>query len=705
MKFKRTLIAASLMAAGSATAIAEEAVKLEAIEVQGSPLYVEKASSLKTGTPIIDVPQSLSVMTSQQMALQGVNSIRDIIDYTPGVNTSQGEGHRDAVVFRGVRSTADFFVDGVRDDVQYYRSLYNVEQVEVLRGPSALIFGRGVGGGAVNRVMKKAKIGEEFTTYKGSLDSFSETSLELDSNFIISDTTAGRINFSYESLDNHRDFYDGDRIGINPTLKVKLNAATTVDLSYEYINHERFIDRGIPTGADGEPVDRLDDVVFGDSELNKTDLLAHVFRVGLEHEFSDNLTGNLKATYGDYDKSYRNLYASGYDEANTPNVVTLDGYVDTTERQNFTLTGDLLGQFEFAGTKHNVLFGAEYMDTESDQDRLNTRWSTSGNDKETFTIQGKLNIFNGVGVNSAGVVTVNNFNDPNAFNDDTRVELDVYSLYLQDEIAVTDWLDFVVGARYDRFDIDVDIRDVNGVTTAKRSRTDNEISPRAGVIVKPMENLSLYASYSESFLPRSGEQYANISDVRLDPDVYENKEVGFKWNINPKMLLTAAYFNIEQESSTIAPSGEEQQDIALEVDGFELQLQGYVTEQVSINAAYTYLDGEDIDDNGNQPRELPENKFSLWTNYDYSNKLGFGLGVIYQDESFITTSNSGANPATLPDYTRVDAAIHYDVTDKMRVQLNIENLFDEEYYPNAHSTHQATVGAPINARLTVSGEF
>lgn len=696
MKLKKiTALLAGVTGVFSSFAIAQEAINLDTIQVQGSKLFADQIDATKTGTPIIDVPQSLSVMTAEQISLQGINSIGDIIDYTPGVNTSQGEGHRDSVVFRGIRSTADFFVDGVRDDVQYYRSLYNVEQVEVLRGPSALIFGRGVGGGAVNRVIKKAKLGESFTGYKASLDTFSEFDIQLDSNYAFNDKTAGRINFSYESLDNHRDYYDGDRIGINPTLRFKLSAATTLDLGYEYINHRRFIDRGIPTGADGEPVDDFDDIVFGDPGLNKTDLLAHVFRVGLEHVFSDNLKGNLKFSYGDYEKSYQNFYASGYDQVNTPDVVTLDGYVDTTDRQNTILTADLLGNFDFAGTQHKVLVGAEYMQTDSDQDRFNAFWDTTSDDNEIFTVRSNLGLNNGVGVNSAGAVTTNSFSTD--LNDDTRVDLKVTSFYLQDEITVTNWLDVVLGARYDRFDIEVD----NVVAGDKRSRTDNEISPRAGIIVKPMENLSIYASYSESFLPRSGEQYANINGdkTRLDPDVYENKEIGFKWNISPKLLLTAAYFDVEQETSSIDGSGEQREDVSLEIDGFEVQLQGYLTDKISFNAGYTNLDGELA--NGNDPRELPENKFSLWTNYAHSNKLGFGLGVIYQDESYINTSNT----AMLPDYTRVDAAVYYNLTEKLRVQLNVENLFDEEYYPNSHSTHQASVGAPINARLSISGEF
>ena len=162
--------------------------------VIGQYLYADQVNALKSPTPIIDVPQSLSIVTADQILAQGFDSVGDIINYTPGVSTSQGEGHRDAVVFRGVRSTADFFIDGVRDDVQYYRPLYNLEQVEVLRGPNALLFGRGGTGGILNRVTKKAQIGEAFTGYQASVDSFGAYGLQIDSNFELNDTAAFCIN-------------------------------------------------------------------------------------------------------------------------------------------------------------------------------------------------------------------------------------------------------------------------------------------------------------------------------------------------------------------------------------------------------------------------------------------------------------------------------------------------------------------------------
>ena len=202
------------------------------LETQGDPILVtgdvlqsNVVASVKTPTPIIDVPQSLSITTDEQITERGWTSIGEIIDYTPGVNNSQGEGHRDAIVFRGVRSTADFFIDGVRDDVQYYRGLYNLEQVEILRGPNALLFGRGGTGGVLNRVTKKGALGETFGGGQVAIDTFGAFSIQGDINLSASDTAAFRLNASYEQLNNHRDFFDGERIGVNPTARFALGDA------------------------------------------------------------------------------------------------------------------------------------------------------------------------------------------------------------------------------------------------------------------------------------------------------------------------------------------------------------------------------------------------------------------------------------------------------------------------------------------------
>ena len=674
---------------------------LEETLVRGSYLQSNEANALKTPTPILDVPQSLSIVSSEQILRRGFTSVSDIIEYLPGVSMSQGEGHRDAVVFRGVRSTADFFIDGVRDDVQYYRPLYNLEQLEVLRGPNALLFGRGGTGGILNRVTKKAEIGSNFSQITGYADSFGAGGLQGDVNVGLTDSVAFRLNAMAEGLDNHRDHFDGERIGVNPTARVSFNESTRLDLSYEYVDHERFIDRGIPTGSNGDPVERFDRVVFGDPNVNVTRLKAHIFMANLEHRFSDSMKGKVTVLYGDYDKLYQNFYAASYSEANSPGAVTLDGYVDTTQRENLILSGNLIKEVSFANMSHRFLLGAEYVDTSSDQDRWNTYWSETADDKETFSVTRPMGIIGGVGMNALGATTVNDFTVDQ--HDDTRVGIEVASFYLQDEMAVTDYLDIVLGARFDQFEIDV----FNVPADDYRSKRDEEVSPRMGLVLKPMESMSLYASYSESFLPRSGEQFANIngSKGQLDADTFANTELGFKWDISPALSFTAAVFEIEQESPQVADNDPATLDvIKSETDGFELQLEGQLTEAWYISAAYSYLDGEQMGRTGSKglrPRELPENMFSVWNFVQFTPKLGAGLGLTYQDESFINNSNT----ARLPSYTRVDAALYYEWSDDLRVQLNFENLGDTVYFPSSHSTHQASVGAPFNARLAVTMDF
>lgn len=712
MKHLSTCAVAALLAASATPAFAQtEPLMNDEIITTGKYLFSDRMNALRSPTPIIDVPQSLSIITADQITNQGFDSVGDIINYIPGVTNSQGEGHRDAVVFRGVRSTADFYLDGVRDDVQYFRGLYNIEQVEILRGANALLFGRGGTGGLVNRVMKKGVIGEDFTGFKVAVDTFGAFSLELDKNFAVNDSSAVRINGMYESLNNHRDFYDGNRIAINPTAHIDLTPSSTVDLSYEYIDNQRFIDRGIPTGEDGSPVEEFEDITFGDPELNTAEVQAHVMRATLTQDFSENLKGVFHASYSDFDKLYQNLYASGYNQALTPNEVTLDGYLDTTQRKSFDISANMVGEFATGGIEHTLVFGAEYRNTSNDNDRFNTDFDPTANDEDNITlfITRPLDIVGGTGIDATGNSFDNDFTtDP---NDATEADIKVLSAYIQNEIAVLDSLDVILGARFDSFDI----KSTNLLNGDVNARKDDEISPRLGLVFKPKENMSLYGSFSRSFLPRSGGQFASVSSATalLEPDVYENREAGLKWDFANRLSFTAAYFQNEQTIDA-APDGspEDLERRGLEIEGFELQLEGQLNERLYVRAGYANMTGKtDFNDAGiaqERPRELPESTFSIWSNYQVTDKFGLGLGATYQDEAYINDLDIGspsANHPILPSFTRIDAAAYYDVNDDVRVQVNIENLTDEIYFPTSHSTHQVTVGAPLNARFTVSGQF
>ena len=661
--------------------------QVEEVVVKGNVLYSDQVNALKTPVPVLDVPQTVTIVTDDDIRSQGFREIGDIIRYTPGVNTSQGEGHRDAVVFRGVRSTADFFLDGVRDDVQYYRSLYNVEQVEILRGPNALLFGRGGTGGIINRVTKKAVLGEAFGGYDLGTDSFGALDFAADYNVQTSSNSALRFNIHSDALENHRDHYDGTRFGMNPTVTVALSDKTTVELSYEYADHERFIDRGIPT-INNAPDESLSNIVFGDPDINVTTLEANIMRANVSHKFSENRKGNLAVQSSSFEKMYQNLYASGYDGT----LVTMDGYLDPTERDNLIISGNIVSEVVTGSVTHTILVGAELINTENKNHRYDTNWSTTDDDNEVFDISRPMDFT----VNSAGVATAVNFT--NSLKSKTESDISVTSLFVQDQMDLTDNIKLMIGGRLDSFDITVD--DIKNGTS--ESRTDDRFSPRAGLIYKPQESVSLYMSYSESFLPRSGEQFKKLdaTAARLDPDVFESTELGVKWAMTDTLSFTAAIFDSEQTKATYDNvTGENSEIRGLQVDGMEVELRGQVSDKLELAVGYSSLEG--TTSSGGVAREVPDHTFSLFAKYQVDENFGWALGVTQQGESHIKDNST----LILPEYTRFDFAAYWDVSDDMVLRLNVENLSDELYFPHSHSTHQASVGEPLNARVSLSKRF
>ena len=241
------------------------------------------SSATKTSTPLRDVPQAVSVVSSALIADQRMSSMADVTRYMPGVGFAQGEGNRDTPILRGNSTTADFFVDGVRDDVQYFRDVYNVERVEALKGPNAMIFGRGGVGGVINRVTRQADWGQsrEASLQIGSWD---DKRLTADLGRGVNETVAVRGTALYEKSDSYRDGVGLERYGINPTVAVRLGPATTLRGSYEYFHDERVADRGI-SSFHGRPVETDPSTFFGDPDQSTSDATVHLLSAGLEHGF------------------------------------------------------------------------------------------------------------------------------------------------------------------------------------------------------------------------------------------------------------------------------------------------------------------------------------------------------------------------------------------------------------------------------------
>ncbi|MBT09919.1 MAG: TonB-dependent siderophore receptor [Gammaproteobacteria bacterium] len=539
----------------------------------------------------------------------------------------------------------------------------------------------------INRVTKKAVLDEVFGSYDLGTDSFGALDFAADYNVQTSSNSALRFNIHSDALENHRDHYDGTRFGMNPTVTVALSDKTTVDLSYEYADHERFIDRGIPT-INNAPDESLSNIVFGDPDINTTTLEANIMRANVSHRFSENRKGNLAVQSSSFEKMYQNLYASGYDGT----LVTMDGYLDPTERDNFIISGNIVNEVVTGSVTHTILVGAELINTENKNHRYDTNWSTTDDDNEVFDISRPMDFT----VNAAGVATAVNFT--NSLKSKTESDISVTSLFIQDQMDLTDNIKLMIGGRLDSFDITVD--DIKNGTS--ESRTDDRFSPRAGLIYKPQESVSLYMSYSESFLPRSGEQFKKLdaTAAKLDPDVFESTEVGVKWAMTDTLSFTAAIFDSEQTKATYDNvTGENSEIRGLQVDGMEVELSGQASDKLELAVGYSSLDG--TTSSGGVAREVPDHTFSLFVKYQVDENFGWALGVTQQGESHIKDNST----LVLPEYTRFDFATYWNVSDDMVLRLNVENLSDELYFPHSHSTHQASVGEPLNARVSLTKRF
>jgi len=672
----------------------------EELEVKGNVLFKDQVNSMKPPVPIINVPQTVSIVTDEDILDQGFRALGDIVRYVPGIHTTQGEGHRDAVVIRGVRTTADFYQNGLRDDVQYYRSLYNVEQVEVLKGPNALLFGRGGTGGLINRVSKKALIGETFTNMNVGFDSFGAGDFAVDGNIEVNDSAAFRLMVHSDSLANHRDQYDGDRFGINPTMTFAVNSETEIGLSFEYLDHERYIDRGIPTSIIGgastsasRPVDALNHITYGtDGNVHTTE--ASILTGTLVHNYSDSGKINLTVSSNDFNKMYQNLYVNNYDGTN----VQLKGYNDVTLRETTTIAFNNVNAFD----RGTLTVGLDIIETDNENTRFNS-WFDNENAAERNIDNHFLATATDFQIDKDGNRTALDYTSD--LKTHSTTDLEVTSLYLNGNIDLSDQWIMVLGARYEQVDTTIAYSEGASGRSAVRvlkntaSRDDSNVSPRLGLIYKPQENMSLYLSYSESFIPKSGEQYKKWSAATFDPDVYENTEIGFKYDMDDRISMSFAYFDQETVKGQEDGVGGSEV-IGMAIDGFEIGIAGEVNDQNSINFGLSSVDATKSAGSGEQ-KEVPELTWSLWYTHRASDLFSLSFGALYQDDQLINKENQ----ARLDDFTRIDMAMTITPSDSDTVRINIENLSDETYYPHSHSTHQASVGEPLNVRISYQKSF
>jgi catecholate siderophore receptor len=652
-------------------------------------------TATRTDTPLKDVPQSISVISEADIEDRDLRSIAEVLRYVPGTTPGTGEGNRDQITLRGNNTTADFFVDGVRDDVQYFRDLYNAARIEVLRGPNAMIFGRGGGGGVINRVSKRSTLGiaREFAVRGDSEGGFRLTA-DLDQPL---GSGAGlRLNGVYEDGESFRRGVELERYGINPAAGILIGPDTRLDLSYEYLHDRRTADRGVPAfGA--QPLEGADRLFFGDPDQSFAHADVHLATFAIEHRFGEGLSVRNRTQYGDYDKFYQNVFPADLVEAT--GQVQLSAYNDETRRTNAFSQTDLVWEGALAGIDQTLLAGFELGRQESRNRRRNGFFQPADSPAllvpaASPTVDATL-IFRPVNTNAART--------PAAFNES---DASISAVYVQEQLRPSDRVEIIAGLRFDRFELDV----TNLNTGQRFSRTDKLVSPRLGLIVKPTPDLSFYASYSRSYLPSAGDQFASLdlTAEALKPERFDNYELGAKWQPLAGLLATAALYQLDR-SNTRAPGATPGSVVltgAQRSRGLELSVQGKVDERWQVAGGYAFQKADIRHTTSAAPagREVPlvpRHQFSLWNRYDANDRIGMGLGVIAASKSYASISNA----VTLPGYVRLDAALFYELAEGIEAQLNVENLLGEDYFPNAHNDNNIAPGAPTTARASLRLRF
>lgn len=641
-------------------------------------------SATKTDTPLLDVPQAVTVVTDKLVADQAVTSLNDTFRYMPGVGTAQGEGNRDTPVMRGISSTGDFYVDGIRDDVQYYRDVYNLERAEALKGPSAMIFGRGGSGGIINRV---TRVADGMNHRSGTLQfgSAQRRRATLDFGQGIGETAGIRVNAVYEDSATFRDDSHLRRRGVNPTFNIDLGDATRVTLGYERFHDDRTTDRGVPS-YQGRPLATDPSTFFGNPALSRTEADVDAFDAILDSSFGEHLDLRNHLRWADYDKYYQNVFSGAVDATGT--TVTLAAYRSDTARRNLFNQTDLV----WNRGAHTLLAGLELGRQVTD------------NFRQTGVFAPGSNV---VPVDQPNVRVPVSFSQ-SATDADNHGVARTAALYLQDQIDFSPHWQAILGLRYD--DFRVDLRNHRNGQTFRSA--DAMVSPRAGLVYKPAATVSVYASVSTAFQPRAGEQLASLSasNASLEPERFRNRELGAKWDIRKDLQASVAVYRLDRSNVAVTDPADSTRMLLVDgqsTRGLELGLAGRLSERWQVMGGYAYQSGEITTTQsataikGNRLAQLPRHSASLWNRYDLNDRFGAGLGIVHRGAIFASVDNL----VTLPAFTRFDAAAYWTLNPALQLQLNVENLTGKRYYASAHSNNNISPGAPRSAWLTVNFRY
>lgn len=655
----------------------------------------------KTDAPLRDLPQSVNVVSQQLIEDQAARSLQDVLRNVPGVAMSSGDGQRDQVTIRGFSAIADQFIDGIRDDALYFRDLSNIERVEVLKGPAAVLYGRGSSGGLINRVTKKPQPGS-FGEVRLDIGSHSLRRASFDLNRAASDAVGLRITGAFEDSGSYREHGFVERHSVAPSVALKLGAQAKLLLQAEVAKDERITDFGIPS-FDGRPVDVDPRTYYGSGKARRDDTTkteVASFTAALDHRFSDTLSlRNLTRLY-DYELDRNNTLPGGTVDTATRTVGRSRGTVSRKEHGFFNQT-DVTLKSELGGMRHDWLFGAEV----GRQKKYQNFVSQNNIDRVSIDNPG------GQVPPPMSAATIATANPADSV-------FDVAGLYVQDQVTLSPHWKALVGVRHDRFEQATEFQR----SGAPLSRTDKNWSPRAGLVWQPGEVASYYISLSRSYQP-SGETFAlAANNAGNPPERTQNHEIGAKLDLlDGALSVTAALFRLER--SDIKTADPARPGVLINVgrqrtDGVELSASGRLPGAWELSAGYAFLDGRIIESTatqaspqspvvqiplqGKRPSLTPKHSGSLWAVKQLGGGFSAGGGVNFSSDRYASPSNA----VVLPGYASVALAGYYRST-RFDVALHLKNATDKNYIVSAHGSNDNLLvpGAPRELQLAVSYKF
>ncbi|MES2206399.1 MAG: TonB-dependent siderophore receptor [Pseudomonadota bacterium] len=653
----------------------------------------------KTPTAIRDIPQSVTVVNRAVLDSQGVASLSDALRNVPGITLGGAEGGQigNNINLRGFSARTDLYVDGMRDRGQYYRDTFALESVEVLKGPSSMLFGRGSTGGVINQATKQPEL-KNHNEISATVGTNSYARSTLDVNRRLSETSAFRVNVMAQHVESTRDVMENRDFAIAPSLKLGIGTPTQITLSALFQHNHDMPDYGI-NAINGRPANVRRDNYYGLTD-DRTIQDVTALNAKIEHKFNSNVTFRNQTQFNHYKTDARETYITnigllgtatalktGIGSAN-PSVVSgalatasgnptliplnlLYGKLASHDRiihdQSINNQSDLITKFTTGSLKHELITGLE-IGHDTYENQVYTRRADSL-PIISLTNPAYLSTPSGTTTTAANLA---------------QSSANTLALYANDTVELNKQWKVVGGLRWDRYSA--------GITnTVSLPSSANKVvkftSVRGGLIYQPTDTQSYYVSYGTSFNPSLEQLTVTSGQQDLGPEKSRSYEVGGKWDlINGALSLNSALFRIEKDNArSFAGANLYSLDGNIKVDGFEFGATGHITPQWQIIGGYTYLNAKIVKSLDNSPGSIPtegktlantpRHSATLWSTYNVTKEWEVGGGATYMSDRYA----SNTNVVSIGNYKRLDATVAYHQP-KYDLRLNVINLTNSQDY-------------------------